>query len=206
MKLLIHLNKINIKPPGLQYDLSVVLNGCKQQTPAWQKVLYEHYYGFAISICMRYAPTGEDAIEIMNDGFVKIFKGIISFREPDDDQVLEKVLMAWIKRIMINTGINFSKSVAGYIFWTSREATMLSHVAAGNSSSDGNLRYEDLLKFIQRLSPAYRNTFCLYAIDGYTHEEIANLLGTSVGTSKSNLMKARRNLKKMLEKVDVARV
>lgn len=155
---------------------------------------------------MRYAPTGEDAIEIMNDGFVKIFKGIVSFREPDDAGVLEKVLMAWIKRIMINTGINFSKSVAGYTFWTSHDGSALNYTATSHSNSDGNLAYEDLLKFVRRLSPAYRNTFCLYAIDGYTHEEIANLLGVSVGTSKSNLMKARKNLKKMLEKADVARV
>lgn len=180
------------------YNLATILDGCRQGIPAWQKTLYEHYYGFANSICVRYASTDEDALEVVNDGFVKVFKGVLSFVVYGDESTLPIVFMAWLKRIMINTSINHSKLMARRISWTVADNT-LSGIAAHMEDPMENMAYNDLVKLIQQLSPAYRSVFCLFAIDGFTHEEISRILGISLGTSKSNLLKARRNLRRMLE-------
>lgn len=149
---------------------------------------------------MRYAANHEDAVEIMNDGFVKIFKAIVKFIEPDNDTALQKVFMSWLKIIMVNTGINHCKATARRISWSATE-DQTDQVFYDDRSGEDKMAYEDLIKLIQKLSPAYRNTFNLYVIEGYRHEEIAGMLGVSVGTSKSNLLKARKNLRKMLEKI-----
>jgi len=176
------------------YNLANILDGCRRGIPAWQKALYEQYYGFANSICVRYASTDEDAREVLNDGFVKVFKGILTFVVYGDESTLPIVFMAWLKRIMINTSINHSKLMAKRISWT---------VADNNASymedPIESMAYNDLVKLVQQLTPAYRSVFCLFAIDGFTHEEISRILGISLGTSKSNLLKARRNLRRMLE-------
>ncbi|WP_338075440.1 sigma-70 family RNA polymerase sigma factor [Chitinophaga oryziterrae] len=180
------------------YNLATVLDGCRRGIPTWQKALYEQYYGFANSICVRYASTDEDAREVLNDGFVKVFKGILSFVVYGDESTLPIVFMAWLKRIMINTSINHSKLMARRISWTVADNT-LNSAASHMEDPMESMAYNDLVKLIQQLSPAYRSVFCLFAIDGFTHEEISRILGISLGTSKSNLLKARRNLRKMLE-------
>ncbi|MCH5686787.1 RNA polymerase sigma factor [Niabella sp. W65] len=106
---------------------------------------------------------------------------------------------------MINTGINYFK--------TFHKASAI-HIAETLEDKDeyvkhsdpDQLAYDELVKLIQKLSPAYRNTFCLYVIDGYKHEEIAGMMGISVGASKSNLLKARKNLRKMLEIANAQKV
>ena len=163
-------------------------------------MLYEQFYGFALSVCLRYASSREEATEMMNDGFVKVFQGIGTFKEPEDQQLLLKIFMAWLKKIMINTSINYSKAAA------TRSDHVLNYEEAGADGNDAktaidNLAYMDLIRLVQQLSPAYRNTFSLYAIEGYTHVQIARILGISVGASKSNLLKARKNLREMLEKI-----
>lgn len=182
-----------------------IIDGCRRQLPAWQRILYEQYYRFAISVCIRYAANNDDAAEILNDGFVKIFKAIHAFTEPEDKTILPKMFMAWVKRIMINTGINYSKALARKISWTAADAS-LNNIASHTQTPVEAMGYDELIKMVQKLSPAYRNTFCLYAVDGYTHEEIAAALGISVGTSKSNLLKARRNLRKMLNTTNAEKV
>lgn len=153
---------------------------------------------------MRYASNHEDAVEILNDGFVKVFKAIINFIEPEDKTVLNKVFMSWFKIIIINTGINYCKAAARRISWTA-PGEQTNQVFYIDQSAENKMAYENLVKLIQRLSPSYRNTFNLYVIEGYKHEEIATMLGISVGTSKSNLLKARKNLRKMLEKIQAAK-
>ena len=180
------------------YNLATILDGCRQGLPTWQKALYEHYYGFAISTCLRYAATDEDALEVMHDGFVKVFKGVLSFVEYGDESTLPVVFMAWLKRIMINTSINHSKMKARRVSWTAAD-NALNVVAAHIQDPLQHMAYNDLVKLVQRLSPAYRSVFCLFAIDGFTHEEIGGILGISSGASKSNLLKARKNLQRMLE-------
>jgi RNA polymerase sigma-70 factor (ECF subfamily) len=149
---------------------------------------------------MRYSNNNDDAIEIMNDGFVKIFRAISKFIEPEDETLSQKVFMSWLKIIMINTSINYSKAIARRISWTPVNGN-INHISIKDRSAEENLAYDDLVKLIQQLTPAYRNTFSLYVIEGYKHEEISKILGISAGTSKSNLLKARTNLRKMIEKI-----
>lgn len=173
--------------------------------PVAQKLLYERFYGFGLSICLRYTRSNDEATEILNDGFVKVFRNISGFIEPGDNDELSRLFMGWFKKIMINTGINSYKAFSKASAIHAAEALDDKDEYAKYSDSD-QLAYDELVKLIQRLSPAYRNTFCLYVIDGYKHEEIAGMMGISVGASKSNLLKARKNLRKMLEIVNAEKV
>lgn len=187
------------------HSLYELILGCKQNMPAAQKLLYERFFGFGLSICLRYAKNQDEAMEILNDGFVKVFRSISGFSEPGNIDELSRLFMNWFKKIMINTGINYfkarHKASAIYI----AEALDDTDQYAKHNDAD-QLAYDELVKLIQRLTPAYRNTFCLYVIDGYRHEEIAGMMGISVGASKSNLLKARKNLRKMLEIANAEKV
>lgn len=138
---------------------------------------------------------------MINDGFMRVFKGMNSFVEPEDQSLLSKIFMGWFKKIIINTCINYSKSSLKKEsdYASNQDADQLQRETVGSALD--NLEYMDLVQLIQKLSPAYRNTFSLYAIEGYTHEQISETLGISVGASKSNLLKARKKLKTMLEKL-----
>lgn len=183
------------------YSLSEIIGGCKLGNPTWQKALYEQYYGFALAICLRYASSEHIALEIAHDGFVKVFRGLREFSEPADEIELSKTFMSWVKKIMINTSINYAKSALNKESFRLSSGSPGDAEAGTNESALDELAYRDLVRLIQQLSPAYRNTFSLYAIEGYTHDQIAKILGISIGTSKSNLLKARKNLRELLEKL-----
>lgn len=172
--------------------MQLLLQGCKKNDRESQRLLYQHYYGYAMSVCMRYCRSHEEAKEIVNDGFMKVFRKL-------DQHETESSFKAWLRRIMINSAIDhYRKESKHYHHVPEHE---LLPVAVNNSALD-ELSYAELIGMIQRLSPAYRAVFNLYVIDGFTHPEISEILGISEGTSKSNLMKARENLKKMLEKTN----
>ncbi|MCF3110325.1 sigma-70 family RNA polymerase sigma factor [Niabella sp. CC-SYL272] len=187
-------------PPKTEYSLSSMVGGCKLGIPSWQRRLYEQYFGFALSVCLRYTASREEALEIMNDGFVRVFRGIVHFQEPDNQEHLSKIFMSWLKKIMIHTSINHYQSAKRKAERVAGGSEQPEIDTSGNVVDD--LAYLDLVKLIQQLSPAYRATFSLFAIEGFSHEEIAQTLGISVGTSKSNLMKARKNLREMLEQLN----
>ena len=179
--------------------MSDVVGGCKLGDPGAQRILYEQYYAFALSTCIRYTSNYDEAREVMNDGFVKVFKHIPHFIEPGSNEALSKLFMSWLKKIMINTAINHSAA----------RQSKLRLMAADDFPEENErweapvtkLAYEDLIKMVQKLTPAYRNVFNLHVIEGFKHEEISGMLGISVGASKSNLLKARKNLRQMLEEI-----
>jgi len=187
-------------PQKTEYSLLSMVGGCKLGIPSWQKRLYERYFGFALSVCLRYTASKEEALEITNDGFVRVFRGIAHFQEPDDPELLSRIFMGWLKKIMIHTSINHYQSAKRKADRINGNPEQLEVEASGSPVDD--MAYLDLVKLIQQLSPAYRATFSLFAIEGFSHEEIAKTLGISVGTSKSNLMKARKNLREMLEQLN----
>jgi len=169
-------------------ELQRVLAGCLKEDRKDQKTLYKTFYGFAMGICLRYAVNRYEASEIMNQGFYKVYTKLEQY-----DSI--KPFKAWLGRIMINTAINYYHSNLKMAYTESLDNVDL----AGNYDlPDHKLEYNDLLAMIHRLPQAYRTVFNLYAIEGYTHEEIGSLLGISDGTSKSNLFKAREKLKKMV--------
>jgi RNA polymerase sigma-70 factor (ECF subfamily) len=148
----------------------------------------------------RYIYHYDKAVDVVNDGFVKVFRNFEKFQFRDIEN-LEMVLMGWMRMIMINTAIdhlrknNFLPEIGDISesIWAQEDKSQ---------SSDQVLLYKELVKEIKKLPPSYRTVFNLYVIDGLTHQEIANALGISVGTSKSNLSKARVILQKIVKNND----
>ena len=168
----------------------LLIQGCKRNDRESQRLLYRHYYGYAMSICLRYCKTKDEAEEVLNDGFLKVFQKIDQYR-------LDTSFKAWLRRIMINSSIDhYRKEVKHYNQFDVTEVT----IQDTGTDAVESISYAELMALVQRLSPAYRAVFNLHVIDGYTHEEIGKMLGISEGTSKSNLLKARNNLRKMLER------
>jgi RNA polymerase sigma factor (sigma-70 family) len=180
-------------PTGLQ--LIEIINGCAKAKRESQKELYKLYYGFAMGICMRYCHCQDDAIEIVNDGYIKVFKTIDSFSPKYEN--IEASLMGWIKRIMVFTAIDHYRKNSKNLLVDQVDETHF-HVEDTSEDVIDTMAYHEIIALVQQLSPAYRTVFNLYVIDGYKHEEIAAYLNITVGTSKSNLAKAKINIQNML--------
>jgi RNA polymerase sigma-70 factor (ECF subfamily) len=157
-----------------------------------QKKLYYSFYGFAMGICLRYAKDKDEAVEILNDGFYKVLTRL-------DQYDPAKPFLPWLARIMTNTSIDHYRTELKH-----QVSTDITDLEIQNEDIDiqSKLNYDDLIRIIQTLPPGCRTVFNLFAIDGYSHEEIAAELGISVGTSKSNLFKARQKLRSLLESSD----
>ncbi len=180
--------------------LDEIITGCRENNHRDQKTLYERYYGYCLKIVFRYIYRYDKATDVVNDGFVKVFGKLHTFHY-DQSSKIEMILMGWMRTIMINTAIdrlrkdNFLPEI-GIInegIW----------VEDKSQSSDQSLLYKDLINEVKKLPPTYRIVFNMYVIDGFTHQEIANQLKIAVGTSKSNLSKARGLLQSYLKKTDV---
>jgi len=140
-----------------------------------------------MSICLRYSDDRDEAVELLNEAFMKIFINLKKFD-------LSKPFTPWLRKILINTCINnFRKKK---IEFTANLEDIQNH----NTSEDvlSGISYQEILEMVRKLSPAYRAVFNLYVIEGYKHEEIASMLKISVGTSKSNLAKAKNNMRIIL--------
>jgi RNA polymerase sigma-70 factor (ECF subfamily) len=171
-----------------------LLAGCLRNQRQSQELLYKQFYGYAMSVCLRYAPTRESALEVLNDGFLKVFTRL-------DQYDATQPFKAWLRRIMINSAVDhYRQEVRHYNQDSLEQAEQLS--APDTVDAYSQLAHEDLLMLIQRLSPAYRLVFNLYVMDGFTHEEIAGQLGISTGASKSNLARARENLRQLLKQIN----
>jgi RNA polymerase sigma-70 factor (ECF subfamily) len=179
-------------------ELIQVINGCIQAKRESQKIFYKKFYGFSMAICMRYCATKDDASEVVNDGFIKIFRNLSLFI-PRHHQ-LEASLMGWMKSIIIHTAIDHFRKQNRKHFSSDFTEIETSESESDNSeSSIDRMSYKEILAVVERLTPMYRTVFNLYVIDGYKHEDIAKTLNISIGTSKSNLSKARLNIQKMLK-------
>lgn len=178
------------------HQLTNIIDGCVKTTRESQKELYTIYFGFSMAICMRYCQSKDDAIEIVNDGFLKVFNTIKHFT-PKFESV-EASLMSWIKKIMVYTAIDHYRK---YNKFNSNVEIDHIHNDLNDTSetSIDKMAFKEIIELVQRLSPTYRTVFNLYVLDGYKHEEIAKELNISIGTSKSNLAKARANIKNMIK-------
>ena len=177
-----------------------IIHGCVNTNRECQKELYKLYYSYCTSICVRYCQNPDDAIEVTNDGFLKVFKTIGKFSPKYDN--FEASLISWIKSIMIYTAIdNFRKNNRYNQQKTIEEVHY--NIKDNNENSIDRMSYKEIVELVQKLSPVYRTVFNLYVIDGFKHEEIATRLNITVGTSKSNLAKARINIQKMLKATNV---
>jgi RNA polymerase sigma-70 factor (ECF subfamily) len=149
-----------------------------------------------MAICLRYAHNDADAREIVNDGFLKVFREIDAFTPSNHN--IEGSLKAWIKTIMIYTAIDHHRANKKY-----DSHVELTHEVYQQENHTENaidkMSYQEIIEMIQRISPSYRLVFNLFVIDGFKHEDIARKLNISVGTSKSNLAKARASIQKLFQ-------
>lgn len=171
-----------------QTDLTTHINGCKRNDRASQKKIYVAFQSFAMSLCMKYVNSKDDALEIVNDGFLKIFKELVRYEATSENTTAS--FIAWLKRIMINTAIDrFRKDKKLELI--DELSDSYDNVEYTSETALQKLSYEEIIKAIKTLPPSYYLVFSLYVIEGYTHKEIAKQLNIVEGTSKSNLAKAR---------------
>lgn len=165
------------------------INACISNEEWAQKKLYEDHYSMMYPVCLRYANDEEEALDILHEGFIKVFRHISKY-------TIGTSLKAWIKRIMVNTAIDYYRK-------RSRRRTEDIDNAISLSSGDpdvvSSMSATEILSALQQLSPGYRSVFNLYIIEGFSHREVAEKLNISESTSRSNLVKARQKLRKLLQ-------
>lgn len=176
---------------------TVLVDGCLRGERKAQQRVYEQFYGKMMAVSMRYTKNVDQAKDILQDAFIKVFASMDQFNRAGSFE-------GWIRRIVVNTAIDhFRRSKNAFLLlgedlqmedFGDREAE------EGTPEEDGihDLKPADIINAMQKLTPAYRTVFNLYVFEELTHKEIAEMLGINVGTSKSNLAKAKHNLKKLL--------
>jgi len=168
--------------------LDRLLARCLKNDRRSQEALYNRFYGYALSVALPYCAHEEEAREVLNDAFLKVFTTLYRY-DPT------YAFATWLRTIVVRTAINRYKSRQREIVFLDLTESLDIPVEDDFLSK---LAAEDLLLQIQKLPPAYRLTLNLFALEGYTHAEIAETLGISVGTSKSNLSKAKTKLKQLM--------
>ena len=176
-------------------ELTYHIEACALNHRGSQRILYTSFYGYAMAICDRYTSKQEDAVEILNDGFLKIFREIHHYQPAYADVISS--FKGWLRKIMVYTAIDHFRKNNKHRMVTQLDNVVYQVVNVSEDAVD-HLSYEEIIRAIQELSPGYRTVFNLFIIDGLSHDEISEKLGISVGTSKSNLSKARRQLQKIL--------
>ena len=163
-----------------------LIRGCIREDATCQKEVFNRYAGRMLGVCNRYARTAADAEDILQDAFIKVFDKIHQFK-------FEGSFEGWIRRIIVNTALKkytlrrYEKEVVGYEVKDKDESGM-------EPSAYSHLTQKEILELINNLPEGYRLIFNLYVIEGFQHEEIAEMLGIQPGTSRSQLVKARKML------------
>ncbi len=171
----------------MTFDEQELVSGCRRKDRVSQRRLYDAFAGRMLVVCLRYVKSRDEAEDILQESFIKVFDKIDSFR-------FESPLAAWIKRIVVNTALNYLRDNRRYHF--TEELEHVPEEVATTFTDD--LQWKDLLSLVQELPPGCRAVFNLYAIEGYQHQEIATLLDISEGTSKSQYSRAKALMQKML--------
>jgi len=176
--------------PDQASSLKELVIACAAGQSAAQRSLYERLYPYGMSIALHYAGQREEAEEIIQDSFVKLFRHLAK-------DSLAGSVRAYLSRIVINTSIDLLRKRKRQL--NTEEITDRSVSAAGSSRNEGSdrLQEQEIFRLLQMLPPSYRLVFNLHVLEGYTHPEIGKKLGISEGTSKSNLSKARKKLQEL---------
>ncbi|WP_261989853.1 RNA polymerase sigma factor [Hymenobacter puniceus] len=178
--------------PPAQLSEAELLDGCLAGSRLMQKYLYERFAARMMAVCLRYAQTTFEAEDVLQEGFITVFKNLSSFRR-------ECPLEFWIRRIMVNAALRQHRRNAPLVAVSDGDYP---EELAGEEFTLSNYGFEDLMAMIQELAPRYRMVFNLFAIEGYGHKEIGEMLGISEGTSKSQYSRARAILKSKVERLD----
>jgi len=168
---------------------SDLLAGCLEGNRRMQEELYRRFSPKMYAVCLRYAGNAEEAEDILQEGFIKVFKKLNSFRS-------EGSFEGWVRRIFVNTAIEHFRRKRYLMPVTEKEENT---IEGKYLSVLDDLAARDIMMLVQDLSPGYRTVFNLYVVEGYTHKEIADMMGISEGTSKSQLSRAKVILQDMVK-------
>ncbi len=171
-------------------DFESVLQACIQGDAQAQRVLFKQYFGYAKSISLRYASTREDAEEVLNEGFLKIFQNLGKYNP-------QQPFKPWMRTILINTAISYYRKHGKH----QRDTITLDDVPYPRFDDQilERITADEILELVQQLRPVYRNVFMMYAIDGYSHREIAELLTVNEATVRSHYVRARARLQHLIK-------
>lgn len=186
---------------GPQAGFVELIDGCLRGDRRHQQRVYELFYGKMMAVCMRYTKNTDQAKDILQDGFIKVFRSMEKFNQAGSFE-------GWIRRIIVNTAIDhFRRSKNAYLLLGEErsiedfgDSDEEDKIAEETEEDVWDVKPADVINAMQKLTPAYRTVFNLYVFEELTHKEIADMLGINIGTSKSNLAKAKHNLKKLLRK------
>ncbi len=166
-----------------------LIHACIRNERWAQKVIYEEYYGSMMGVCLRYASNEEDALDILQEGFIKVFRNISKYKPGTS-------LHSWIRRVMVNTAIDFYRKS---IRRRTEDIDSAYQVTSKDVDAISRCTEKEILAAVQQLTPTYRTVFNMYVIEGYSHKEIGEFLNITESTSRSNLVKARNRLKGLLK-------
>ncbi len=188
----IYFNPLTRKPLLNSNSLMEVVEDCLKGEESAMKKFYEHFHGFALSVCLSYCENRDDALEVMNDGFLKVFKSL------DKVENIERI-KPWLRRIMINVAIDhYRKNIKNQ---TTQLSENIIEPNFGDTSVYAKLSSEDIMEAVQSLPTNYRLVFNLYAVEGYSHKEIGEMLKMAESTSRANLSLANGLLREKLRKM-----
>jgi RNA polymerase sigma factor (sigma-70 family) len=168
---------------------SDLIKGCIAGERRMQEELYRRFAPKMYAVCLRYANNADDAQDLLQEGFIKVYRNLHRFRA-------EGSFEGWIRRVFVNTSIeHFRKKSTKLSMVTDKEENTIEDA---DITALHKLAEKDIINIIQELSPGYRTVFNLYVVEGYSHKEIGDLLGISEGTSKSQLARAKGVLQKKI--------
>ena len=168
--------------------IQLLIRGCQQNNRQSQKRLYEYFYGYVLNVALRYSRNREEAVEVLNDAFYKAFKNIDKY-DP------AYPFKTWIRRITVNAAIDYHRK-----YHSKAKEVPIEYNTQQQVTEEMDIFLDkdfDSLPILQKLSPAYRMVFSLFVIEEYKHHEIAEMLNISASTSRSNLLRAKKQLKKI---------
>jgi RNA polymerase sigma factor (sigma-70 family) len=172
------------------------IEACARNNRESQKMIYRCFYSYAMSVCERYSKSDEDAEEILNEGFLTIFKKIHRYKQRYVN--MHSSFKDWLKETMILTAIEYFKR--NYRPAEDQRDDISGQYVPENKNAFGKLSYKKLIQAMHDLSPVYRTTFNLFVMEGMDHHFIAKKLGITVDASKLNLLKARTQLQALLSR------
>lgn len=171
-------------------DIELV-EGCIAGKSQFQELLYKRFFSFAMGICIRYTPNTNDAVEVVNDSFLKVFENIKSYDS-------SRPFKGWFSKVIVNSAIDSYRKTLKHHAEVSLNGAET--IEDQEPTMDEQLTTSEIIMLFAQLPDAYRITFNLYEIEGYSHEEIGEMMGISTSTSRSNLTRAKKMLRTLYHK------
>jgi RNA polymerase sigma factor (sigma-70 family) len=177
-------------------DDETLIKECVKGNPKAQRMLFDKFAPKMMTVCLRYVKDTFEAEDVLQEGFIKLFNKISEYK-------MEGSLEGWVRRIMVNTALDSIRK--NKKFQLDSVIDDIEFKLTDSISATDELQAEDLMKIIQKMPDGYRMVFNMFAIEGYSHKEIGEMLGISENTSKSQFSRAKSYLKTLLEKLEIER-